>query len=1372
MKNGKIYSKKLLSLVLVICLMPLMVINPVQVGASEEYSIVKDVLWDIDFEDETLDFSGSPYVTVCSSDGLALHSTRGDIFRCHTGSSDNTITISDGVMCLKPSNTTEYVQTNEFFTSLSGGAAVFRYRVMVEDYKTSKYVFRLVYSDSEGTTYWTPQLYIKQNVSILANLGYQDTSFAVKDGTDSSSFDVNTTVPCKKNTWYTVEATVNLEDNTFLYKVDGSTIASGTLGKDIITADRISIAPEIGEPDAQPSSLYIDDIYVYEATNEPYAILNLSIDGKATNRLYSGNLTASAQISNGYGNIDCVFALYEGNKLSNVKWLSSVSDGTKWTQTEEVELGGVDETMELKMIIADSESKVKPIGKCIVADKHGLSSALIDTATLKTIFESEEATKSFLSGKTGYHPDSGYITIDGSKTETGLTGEVKDGVCYVPVSLFTYFGANVQDGADGTATVNGYLFSGGLATATSGGVTVALSGSAWSKDGTVYVPLVDTVQKIMGKHIAVTQSGKCHGAAVISDSAFTLPDDETALQKLNYYLLYKRPDATEILKDYKASEVLGVHPRVIMTASDFDRIKNATDSVTSAKKARIISHADNFLLEPTLKYELRDGVRLWYVSMDFMDKVMALSFAYKLTGNKAYLNKCIAEMDSIAAFPDWHPEHHIDVGGLAVGFAVGYDWLYHDLTDAKRASYEAAVYKLCFDQYYKGFTDVSDYMKGGILANNNHNSVMNSGITMCALAFMDIFPDEGAYFIANSLRATERTVHNFFPDGAWYEGVGYGCMTLEYMALQLSAVHNAFGTLYGIDKTKGMEDAARFLVNMQSPTGAFAFYDGGGTNVQWHSGALWFAEHFGTTDVVHQWNRFYNIGEEARADVACLMYYNPESAKIKSKTEVRWDVDFENVYAGEHRWKYPYVSIFSANGSELSSSGDTLTAHTGTTANSISTLNTKNSAHGKALRLKATDSSEVQLNEFLTSVSGDVIDFEYDYMIESLPTTGSASTINVMHIVMDGNIWLNPLNISIENSGVYLSASGKKTEISNGTWYKIRGSVDTNAKKLSYYIDGKYFASEAYQGYASMGKKVVSKLNNAPGAVVWVDNFKVSAQTFDSSVDFGDKDVYYEVNDVITMRDSRISDNPVFAGAKGGFAADDHGHMDMGTFCFFANGVKWLGIHGSADYNLPNFWSGGSRESARWSYFTMRAESHNCLVINPDQYGEYDPNAKAKFTRFETGDDSAIAVLDMTDVHAGKATDAKRGYFFTDNRQSLVVRDEVKLSGESEVYFFLITDHNVTIDGNKAIFTDKDGSGSTLTAEFVCDTEFTLTAGEAKPLATSPDPDSNPSLDGATRVSLRANVSDSINITVKLTPSGVSGSGISEYDKAISQWTI
>ena len=268
-----------------------------------------------------------------------------------------------------------------------------------------------------------------------------------------------------------------------------------------------------------------------------------------------------------------------------------------------------------------------------------------------------------------------------------------------------------------------------------------------------------------------------------------------------------------------------------------------------------------------------------------------------------------------------------------------------------------------------------------------------------------------------------------------------------------------------------------------------------------------------------------------------------------------------------------------------------------------------------------------------------------------------------------------------------------------------------------------------------------------------------------------EKDVYYSENAIVTARDSWTSATPTFFGAKGGRAADDHGHLDMGTFAFYSNGVRWLHDWSAEDYNLPGYWRGTTADGERWKYFRTRAEAHNCLVINPDEYAEYDPAVMVKFTDYQSDEDSVIAVLDMTDAHGIKASNAKRGYFLTDDRQSLVVRDEVTVTENSEIYFFLQTEHNVAINGNTVTLTDKSGSGKTLKIDFTCDTDFSLSKGSPEPLPTSPHPDGLEANYGS-RISLKTTASSSVNITVKFTPAGVNGSSVNDYHIPIETWSI
>ncbi len=80
-------------------------------------------------------------------------------------------------------------------------------------------------------------------------------------------------------------------------------------------------------------------------------------------------------------------------------------------------------------------------------------------------------------------------------------------------------------------------------------------------------------------------------------------------------------------------------------------------------------------------------------------------------------------------------------------------------------------------------------------------------------------------------------------------------------------------------------------------------------------------------------------------------------------------------------------------------------------------------------------------------------------------------------------------------------------------------------------------------------------------------------------------------------------DNPddVYFGVKGGRAADNHGHIDAGSFVFESEGICWAADLGSQDYNSlesrgVNLWSTG-QDSQRWDVFRIGAESHNILTV-------------------------------------------------------------------------------------------------------------------------------------------------------------------------------
>jgi len=768
----------------------------------------------------------------------------------------------------------------------------------------------------------------------------------------------------------------------------------------------------------------------------------------------------------------------------------------------------------------------------------------------------EHRQKSALVGRVSYHPTSGVLYANDTKTiyEPAIINDT----VMVPVELFkTAFGLETSfDAVSGTAKIGNLSLSVG-STAVDGGVyNASLAVAPTVRNDTLMVPLKNIVENGLGKKFYQnTTVAQTPGMIVIGDSEFT-PPNGSELQELNDFALYLRPDADFITNDYNASYLKGVHPRYLADKADFDRIRSIskTDPTMIEWSKFVLNQADRYVrdAEP-LVYELRDGVRLWYVSMDMVEQMSVLGMAYQLTGDKKYVDRAWLDLESVCTFPDWHPEHHIDVGGLAVGVSIGYDWMYDAFTDEQRAIIEKGVYQNAYIDYVDGYQGKSQYMKSGVVNSANHNMVMNAGATAIGIAFMDIYPKESAYFISEALKCLEVAIPSYAPEGAWYEGMNYAKMTLEYMNYQLGALDQVFGTNYTLDKTQGIDKIVDYFLYIQSNLGAFAYADVSNPNVSVDPGILWLAEHFDDYASVATYHSSLGIPPSPKA----MLYYHPEKMNASA-------------------------------------------------------------------------------------------DMDLDHLYQSL--------------------------------------------------------------------------------------------------------------------------------NVVTMRDTWDGDaQTAFAGMKGGRPADTHGHMDSGMFTFYANGTRWTADLSSENYNVAKYWENSGPESARWSYFRLRAEGHSTIFINPAKEGEYDPQATAKVVRYESEPRGTIAVLDMTDLHMGKATKAERAMYFADDRRSLVLRDELTLPAQSDVYWHMITPMIVEVnpDGKSVKVMDNANPNNYITLEFLCNQDFTVSAAPTAPLPTSPTPAGMGDNSDKTTIRLVSKAYGDLNITVKITPCTVEdGASVQSFDMPIASWSI
>lgn len=524
------------------------------------------------------------------------------------------------------------------------------------------------------------------------------------------------------------------------------------------------------------------------------------------------------------------------------------------------------------------------------------------------ILRSEDEPVAYMKDKVGYHIRSGVVYSQGEKSMA--ENIVSDGTTYVAKEFFdtAYPGRIAVNGVD--ISVDGKL----------------TELKAVNQNGKTYLPLRGICEKGLGKY--VLYDGTCihSGMIVISDTPTSLPegggtitsahDDSTGaymmhcspLQNLNDLLFFRRPQMSVIKEDYDKSELKGVHPRILLDKNDFDAMRKnvKTDSRMTAWYSGLLTEADKLLNQDALIYELRDGVRLWQVANDFVSRMMVLSLAYQLTSDKKYADRGYTEMKAIADFAGWHPEHHIDVAAMGIGYAIGYDWLYDTYTQEQREYLEKRAYDNFYTEYIKGFEGLSCDMADGISFNNNHNAVMNGGSVIMANAFMDIYPEASSYLISGSIRATENMLYNFAPLGNWYEGVAYGTMTLRFLAYMMATMDKIYHNEYTIDKAQGLNQAAEYCIYMQGPAGPYSFSDstsnGASRAVVLEPSMLWFANYYNTPSVQTTWFRIFHYAATGDSLARLMLWYNPDFSRSRDSLDIDKIYNSINVEVMRNNW--------------------------------------------------------------------------------------------------------------------------------------------------------------------------------------------------------------------------------------------------------------------------------------------------------------------------------------------------------------------------------------------------------------------------------------------------------------------------------------
>ena len=269
------------------------------------------------------------------------------------------------------------------------------------------------------------------------------------------------------------------------------------------------------------------------------------------------------------------------------------------------------------------------------------------------------------------------------------------------------------------------------------------------------------------------------------------------------------------------------HPRIFLNNDDFESLKkkNIPGSVVNRLHEILIAVADAAVTSgKTFRYKLDpSGKRILPISRNALKEISACAYAYRMTGETRYLERAEYNLNAVCAFKDWNPSHFLDVGEMAMGVAIGYDWLYNELSEETKEKARIALNRYAFDQ-----TRVTKYCRF-YKAGNNWNQVCNGGLVAASLATYEHNPEIAEKLILDAVETNVEPVELMYgQDGNYIEGYSYWNYGTLYQCMLLTALETALGTDFGLSQTAGFIKTGEFMMFMEGITESFNYYDSWG----------------------------------------------------------------------------------------------------------------------------------------------------------------------------------------------------------------------------------------------------------------------------------------------------------------------------------------------------------------------------------------------------------------------------------------------------------------------------------------------------------------------------------------------------------------
>ena len=276
-----------------------------------------------------------------------------------------------------------------------------------------------------------------------------------------------------------------------------------------------------------------------------------------------------------------------------------------------------------------------------------------------------------------------------------------------------------------------------------------------------------------------------------------------------------------LTEDISVEAVGNNHPRLYFSVKDFRRLRRTTLGHCGNRYVRnisagIIKAADSLAMHGDYPYRKDASGRriLENCSRPVLRSLFQTAYAYKITGEKKYLDRSISLLETVCAYPDWNPRHYLDVAELALGVALAYDWLYCEIPSGLR---DKVADKLIHEALE---TSLESRFTQWCYEVNNRNQVCNAGLAIAALAVWEKAPTLCRDVLESSIARNRQAMASLYaPDGIYAEGAVYWSYGTTFEVCLLDALESVLGTDYGLSDAPGFDRTPYFEMNMFSCTG-------------------------------------------------------------------------------------------------------------------------------------------------------------------------------------------------------------------------------------------------------------------------------------------------------------------------------------------------------------------------------------------------------------------------------------------------------------------------------------------------------------------------------------------------------------------------